>query len=169
MPKEDNNCFFPLYFLDKIIKGLVLNIITKKRYSLGTRNERVTAGEWFALEKSIPKRKHFIPKRLPSSCQISTYCTWRDKRQKTTAKHYKENLFHQSESSCFFSSLLTLLLRLLRKINASVVYKSVAEWKVMHIQKDWRQCFSQIDTMSDNNGQFLLHAYIKQFIAWVNS
>lgn len=35
-------------------------------------------------------------------------------------------------------------------------------------QKAWRLSFPQTDTMRDNS-QFLLHAHIKQFTAWVNT
>ncbi len=49
------------------------------RYGLVAVTERIVAGQRFASQKTLPKRKHFIPKSVQSSCQISTYCTSRDK------------------------------------------------------------------------------------------
>lgn len=85
-------------------------------------------------EITSQKKTYFIPKRVPSPCQISTYCTSGDKWYKTTAKQYKTIIFHQSESSWFLQFPQTVAWPF-KKDLCLHVYKSMTEQKVMHIQR----------------------------------
>lgn len=87
-------------------------------------------------EKTLPKRKHFIPsKRVPSSCQISTYCTPRDKWHKTSAKHYQTNPFPSIKIELIFLSRFAYTITgTFKKDLCLSVHKSMTT-EVMQIQR----------------------------------
>ena len=93
-------------------------------------------------EKTLPKRKHFIPsKRVPSSCQISTYCTPRDKCHKTSAKHYQTNPFPSIKIELIFLSRFTYTITgTFKKDLCLSVHKSMTRVSSDANTKAWQQC-----------------------------